>query len=146
MYGNRKEICHQLNKLFIGDEPLAVLFWTEASIAEACERFDPTDAEVIAVLEAIGTIPYEDYQAEGIEPSRFQELLLAHRETRMKKVAVPEVLLRVLINHASRDLNFHAELARMDGLEPPFSLIRKQYEVEDVKSLANLEDETDLEG
>ena len=79
MYGNRKEICNQLNNLFIGDEPLVVLFWTESSIAEACEGLEPTQSEVVAVLAALCTIRPEQYLVVGVSPAPFPSLLLAHR-------------------------------------------------------------------
>ena len=55
MFGNRKEICNQLNKIFIGDEPLAVLFWTESSITEACWKMDPRSSLVCIRTECTGT-------------------------------------------------------------------------------------------
>ncbi|WP_318388872.1 DUF1380 family protein [Enterobacter sp.] len=142
MYGNRKQICHQLNKLFIGDEPLAVLFWTEASIAEACGQFDPTPEEAIAVLQAVGNIPYERYQAEGVDPARFPDLLSAHRETLTKKVAVPEAWLRVLIDHAGNDIQLQTEMAWQSGMATPFSITRSEYQLNELKALLGPEPAT----
>jgi hypothetical protein len=135
MYGNRKEICNQLNKMFIGDEPLVVLFWTESSIADACERLEPSQSEVVAVMEALGNIHYERYQAEGVNPARFPELLLAHRETMQKKVEVPEVLLRELIRRAGRDVNEQIAQAWQAGKTPSASLTRAEYQITELKNL-----------
>ena len=143
MFGNRKEICNQLNKMFIGDEPLAVLFWTEASIAEACWQLDPTPSEVIAVMEAIGNMPYEQYQAEGIDLKRFPELLRAYRETTKQQVEVSEAVLKVLIRHAARDLTLQAEQARMDGMATPASVTRTEYQIDELKALMGMADATD---
>lgn len=141
MFGNRKEICNQLNKMFIGDEPLAVLFWTEASIAEACWKMDPTPSEVIAVMEAIGNTPYEQYQAEGMSPAQFPALLHAYRQTTLPQVDVSEAVLKVLIKHAARDVNHQTELARQGLMPAPASLTRTEYQINELRALLGMTEE-----
>lgn len=141
MFGNRKEICNQLNKMFIGDEPLAVLFWTESSVAEACWKMDPTPSEVIAVMEAIGNTPYEHYQAEGMSPAQFPAMLHTYRQTTLQQVDVSEAVLKVLIKHAARDVSLQAELARQDGMATPASVTRAEYQITELKTLLGMTEE-----
>ena len=141
MFGNRKEICYQLDKLFIGDEPLAVLFWTETSVAEACWEMDPTPSEVIAVMEAIGNTPYEQYQAEGMSPAQFPAMLQAYRQTTQQQVDVSEAVLKVLIKHAARDISLQAELGRQDGMATPASVTRAEYQINELRVLLGMTEE-----
>ncbi|MDM6736975.1 DUF1380 family protein, partial [Enterobacter hormaechei] len=67
MYGTREELCLQLENMFTSDEPLVLLVWTEEWISVACRETqpEPDEAEIRAVMKALGEMKMTQYRQEG---------------------------------------------------------------------------------
>lgn len=99
MYGTRKELCVQLETMFTSDEPLLLLVWTEEGISVACRETqpEPDEAEIRAVMKALGEMKMTQYRQEGINNLTVSDLLTHQREAANRQVSVPAALLaRVL--------------------------------------------------
>ncbi|EMH4931894.1 DUF1380 family protein [Serratia marcescens] len=69
MFGTAKEISAELFREYHYDEPLAVLIWDTQSLWYALAKYNPTNLDVLAILESIGCMAIDDYQRSGIGQS-----------------------------------------------------------------------------
>ena len=121
MYGTRKELCMQLENMFTTDEPLILLVWTEEGIAQACREHHPApdEAEIRALMKAIGKRSMTDYRQAGVTSAGVSELLSRQREA-SRLVSVPAALLSRVLRDYERELGHRAGEAWDTGrAEPP---------------------------
>ncbi|MBM6608386.1 DUF1380 family protein [Enterobacteriaceae bacterium RIT814] len=112
MYGTREALCVQLKKMFTRDEPLLLLVWTEEGIREACREHHqaPDEAEVRALMKAMGERKMADYHRSGVTCAGVSELLIRQREAAVQ-VSVPAALLSRVLRDYARELDHRTSQA-----------------------------------
>lgn len=135
MYGNRKALCDELTRMFTPDEPLSLLVWTEEGIHTACRELHPTDEEISALLEIIGSNTMNVYRREGVTDASVYDLLVRHREAVNRQVMVPAQVLSRLVRNAECELNRQEGLAWETGRPTPARVCQGMADLEMLKAL-----------
>lgn len=113
MYGTREELCVQLENMFMSDEPLVLLVWTEEGISVACRETqpEPDEAEIRAVMKALGEMKMTQYRQEGVNNLTVSDLLTHQREAANRQVSVPAALLARVLRDYECELEHRAGMA-----------------------------------
>lgn len=82
MFGTAKEISAELFREYHYDEPLAVLIWDTQSLWYALAKYNPTNLDVLAILESIGCMAIDDYQRSGVGQSDIEAMMVSIQEAR----------------------------------------------------------------
>lgn len=135
MYGTREALCDELARMFTPDEPLALLVWTEEGIHTACRELHPTDEEITALLETIGSNTMNVYRREGVTDASVYDLLVRHREAANRQVMVPAQVLSRLVRDAERELNHQEGLAWEADRPTPARVRQGMADLEVLKAL-----------
>ena len=124
MYGTRKELCVQLETMFTSDEPLVLLVWTEEGISVACRETqpEPDEAEIRAVMKALGEMKMTQYRQEGVNNLTISDLLTHQREAANRQVSVPAVLLSRVLRNYECELENRIGMAWEAGRREPESV------------------------
>lgn len=97
MYGTRKEVTHELKRVFEAGEPLALLVWTTESVKAMAQSHGMTDSEAESVLAHIGTLPMQEYQQKGVSSNTVLACLSEIRAQNRTVVVPADVLSRVVL-------------------------------------------------
>lgn len=135
MYGTREALCDELARMFTPDEPLSLLIWTEEGVHTACRELHPTDEEITALLETIGSNTMNVYRREGVTDASVYDLLVRHREAVNRQVTVPAQVLSRLVRDAERELIHQEGLAWEAGGSTPARIRQGMADVEVLKAL-----------
>lgn len=135
MYGTREALCDELARMFTPDEPLTLLVWTEEGIHTACRELRPTDEEITALLETIGSNTMNVYRREGVTDASVYDLLVRHREAANRQVMVPAQVLSRLVQDAERELNHQERLAWEADRPTPARVRQGMEDLEVLKAL-----------
>lgn len=123
MYGTRKEITHELKRLFAADEPLALLAWTTESVKAMTQSHGITDIEAGSILVSIGNMLMQEYQQKGVSSSTVFDLLTEVR-TEGRRVNVPANILKKLALFAEKALEIERCVAQGDRVSLPESVVQ----------------------
>ncbi|WP_353614366.1 DUF1380 family protein [Mangrovibacter phragmitis] len=106
MFGTREELCLELERMFTPSEPLLLLVWTPGSVEAACdpEEQGVSDEELPSLMAALGDIPMDTYQEEGVTREDVRRLLRFMRVASRRQVTVPAALLNRVIDWAVREV------------------------------------------
>lgn len=131
MYGTREELCVQLENMFSFDEPLVLLVWTEEGVSVACreQQPEPDDAEIRALMQAVGSVKMADYRRDGVTNTTVSDLLARQREAANRQVSVPAVLLSRVLRDYERELEHRAGQAWEAGRPEPESIREARNDV-----------------
>lgn len=135
MYGTRITLCHELERMFTPDEPLALLVWTEEGIRSACGNLRPDDDEVSCLLEVIGNTRMDEYRRDGMTDASVTDLLMRHRQAVNRQVTVSAEVLSRVVRSFERELVHQEGLAWEAGSGASERLCQSMADVEKLKAL-----------
>lgn len=134
MYGTRKEITHELKRMFAADEPIALLVWTTESVKSLARSHGITESEATKVLAEIGQMPMHEYQSKGVSFSSVIDALRIVRNAK-RSVTVPADLLARLAVFAEMALETESNIAYDDKTDLSQDLVEGLEDLEKVKAL-----------
>ncbi|MEX3099045.1 hypothetical protein [Serratia ureilytica] len=107
MFGTAKEISAELFREYHYDEPLAVLIWDTQSLWYALAKYNPTNLDVLAILESIGCMAIDDYQRSGVGQSDIEAMMVSIQDARDATpcVTVNKLELQRLLHFAANQLD-----------------------------------------
>lgn len=111
MYGNVNALCAKLLREFSPQDNIALLIWTPQAVAEFSEDLDPTETEVLHILQEIGETDEDAHQRYGIGETFVRETLAMYREEQQnqKAITVPVEILTALIPYIDAGMAHAAE-------------------------------------
>jgi hypothetical protein len=111
MYGKVNEVCADLLREFSPQDNIALLIWTPQAVAEFIEDLDPTETEVLHILQEIGETDEDAHQRYGIGETFVRETLAMYREEQQnqKAITVPVEILTALIPYIDAGMAHAAE-------------------------------------
>lgn len=98
MYGTVSTICCDLLKTYENNEKIAAIVWCAEDVREVGAEFNPTAADTLEILRAIGELDSDALWRDGIGQS-FVEGILRELATQRppRQIAIPENELRILL-------------------------------------------------
>lgn len=111
MYGTRKQLTHEMKKMFAKDEPLALMIWTIEGVKYLGNSHGITETEAERVLVGIGEKQMDD-------KILFETVLDVMRTVRSKQrpIGVPADLLTSLLSSAEQWINMENNIAQDDEI------------------------------
>lgn len=134
MYGTRKEITHELKRLFAADVPLAVFVWTTESVKVLAQSHGITDTEADAVLVRLGNQPVHEYQQNGVSWDTVLDELTAARAER-RPVQIPADRLARLVRLAEQAVEIQEGIAQDDREPLSGDVIRGKVDIAHVRAV-----------
>lgn len=133
MYGDRKEVTHELKRLFAADEFLLVLIWTTESVKALAQSHGITDVEADTVLYRLGKRPMQEYQQYGISCDTVLDELTAVR-AEQRPVQISADRLERLLKLAEQAVEIQAGIAQDDHNPVPGEVICGRADIAHVRA------------
>lgn len=134
MYGTRKEITHELKRMFAADEPIALLVWTTESVKSLACSHGITELEATKVLAVIGQTPMNEYQSKGVSFSSVIDALRNVRNAR-RPVTVPADVLARLAIFAEMALETESNIAYDDKTDLSQDIVEGLEDLKRIEAL-----------